>query len=89
MIICCISAFLSPYTLPFRHRIPYYLSDFVDGFVGERTLQKTISGRLHVLRHSEFIGIFLNFPHKNIFFSPVETRKCWQTKIIKRLKKEA
>ena len=30
----------------FRKRLPYYGSDFVDGFVGDRTLQKTVSATI-------------------------------------------
>ena len=29
-----------------KQRIPYYLSDFYDGFVGEKTLHKTISATI-------------------------------------------
>ena len=29
-----------------KQRIPFYLSDFYDGFVGEKTLHKTISATI-------------------------------------------
>ena len=29
-----------------KQRIPYYLSDFYDGFVGEKTMQKTLSATI-------------------------------------------